>query len=101
LLIAGVLDKLEAELQDLLAALKTKLKKDPTLQALADKAESKLSNMITFMKDSRMLIATWDVLEVSDVVPDDVLEGVESLINDQVGYSEGAKIAKKKISAAM
>ena len=48
-----------------------------------------------------MKIASCDVVEVSDVVPDNVLEELESLINDQVGYSEGAKIAKKKISSSM
>jgi hypothetical protein len=92
---------MENELQDLLASLKTKLKKDPSLQSLADKAESKLNQMIKFMADARLKIADWDILEVSDVVPDKVLEEVESLINEQVGYSEGAKIAKKKISAVM
>ena len=92
---------MENELQDLLASLKTKLKKDPSLQALADKADAKLNQMISFMADARMKIATWDVIEVSDIVPDKVLEDIEGLINDQVGYSEGAKIAKKKIQSAM
>ena len=92
---------MENDLQDLLASLKTKLKKDPSLQSLADKAEAKLNQMIKFMADARMKIADWDILLVSDVVPDEVLEDLESLINEQVGYSEGAKIAKKKILASM
>ena len=57
--------------------------------------------MISFMADARMKIATWDVLEVSDTVPDKVLEELEGLINEQYGYSEGAKIAKKKIQSVM
>ena len=81
--------------------MKTKLRKDPSLQALADKADAKLNQMISFMADARMKIATWDVIEVADIVPDKVLEELEGLINEQVGYSEGAKIAKKKISAVM
>ena len=43
---------MENELQDLLATLKTKLKKDPSLQSLADKAEAKLNQMIQFMADA-------------------------------------------------
>ena len=85
----------------MLAILKTKLRKDPSLQALADKADAKLNQMISFMADARMKIATWDVIEVADIVPDKVLEELEGLINEQVGYSEGAKIAKKKIQSVM
>ena len=81
--------------------MKTKLRKDPSLQALADKADAKLNQMISFMADARMKIATWDVIEVADIVPDKVLKELEGLINEQVGYSEGAKIAKKKIQSVM
>ena len=95
------MDRAENELQDLLASLKTKMKKEPSLQALVDKAEDKINNLVAFMKDSRMKIATWDVLEISDVVPDKVLEDVEHLINEQVGFVDNAKICKKRMQAGM
>ena len=92
---------MENELQDLLAALKAKMKNDSSYQPMHDKAENKLKFMSAFMADSRLLLAQWDMLEVSDQVPDKVLEDLEALINDQVGYSEGGKIAKSKIKAVL
>ena len=92
---------MENEIQDLMASLKTKLLKDPSYQALADKAEQKLNLMVAFMKDSRTKMAQWEELPVNDDVPDKVLEDLESLISEQVGYNEGGKIAKQKIRAVL
>jgi hypothetical protein len=99
--ITGVLDKLENELQDLMASLNNKLKKDSTLQPMVDKAESKLTAMTTFMKESRLLLAVWDEISVNEQVPDKVFEELELLIAGQVSYSENAKIAKKKIAGVL
>ena len=88
-------------MMDLLASLQAKLKKEPALQPLFDKATQKASLMSTFLGTCRVAMAEMEMLTVGDEVPQQVLEDLESLINEQVGYVEGGKIAIKKVKSVL
>ena len=85
----------------MLAVVKNKYTRDPSLKTLVEKADDKVQLLGTFVKDCRMKIAVWESIDISDQVPDDVLENVETLINEQVAYVENAKIAKKRMQSVL
>lgn len=96
-----MLDKIENDIQDQLATLRAKLKKEPQYEPLFDKATLKLKVVSNFLAESRIKMAEMELLTVGDVVPDLILEDLESLIQEQVGFLEGAKITMKKVKSCL
>jgi hypothetical protein len=95
------LEKNEKDMSDVLAAIQAKMKTEPSLHALHAKGHNKLDVLKEFINQCRNFIAEKELLKISDEVPNQCLEDVESLIKDQVEHSDGSKAILKRLRSIL